>query len=440
MRYSLLLVEDDVLIRHSITSFLTRKGYGVVDAGTCAEAERAFSTGRPDLALLDYELPDGNALRLLPGLRDSDVPVVILSGNASVERAVLAIKEGAEHFLTKPVELSALLSMIQRTLENQRNRHKQLVAQTGGQREAPDPFIGTSAAIRALRMDAMRVADADSAVLVTGETGSGKGVLARWLHDHGPRATEAFVDLNCAGLAKDLLESDLFGHERGAFTGAASAKQGLLEIAHRGTVFLDEIGDVDAQVQPRLLKVLEERRFRRLGDVRDRMVDIRLIAATHHDLGQLAREKRFREDLYFRISTLPLRVPPLRERLEDLPELSARLLDRLDGVRGRARLSEAALQRLRTYPWPGNIRELRNVLERAVILSQSEVLGPEDLRFDTQIVADDSDLSLEAAERRHIERVVKRAGSVAAAAHILRIPKSTLYYKLKKNRIALPTA
>ncbi len=329
MRYSLLFVEDDPVARNAIMSFLIRKEYGVVAVGTCAEAEHAFSTGRPDLALLDYELPDGNALRLLPGLRDSDVPVVILTGNGSIELAVRAIKDGAEHFLTKPVELSALLSVIQRTLDNQRNRHKQLATQTGGRRAAPDPFVGTSAAIRALQEDALRVADADSAVLVTGETGSGKGVLARWLHDHGPRATEAFVDLNCAGLAKELLESDLFGHERGAFTGAASAKQGLLEIAHRGTVFLDEIGDVDAQVQPRLLKVLEERRFRRLGDVRDRMVDIRLIAATHHDLGQLAREKRFREDLYFRISTLPLRVPPLRERLEDLPEPKSTLYYKL---------------------------------------------------------------------------------------------------------------
>jgi transcriptional regulator with PAS, ATPase and Fis domain len=242
------------------------------------------------------------------------------------------------------------------------------------------------------------------------------------------------------------LESELFGYEKGAFTGAASAKQGLLEIADRGTVFLDELGDADLHVQPRLLKVLEEKRFRRLGDVRDRVVDIRLIAATHHDLAGAVREKRFREDLYFRVNTLPLRVPPLRERFEDLPQLVALLLERIPGRRGH-QLSPQAMQRLQAYGWPGNVRELRNVLERAAILSTSVLLGPEDLRFDGASVAQPApdlltsdDLSMEAAERRHIAAVVRRMGSVGEAARALGMPKSTVYYKMKKFGIPVPSA
>lgn len=269
-------------------------------------------------------------------------------------------------------------------------------------------------------------------------------MLATWLHNNGPRAEEAFVDLNCAGLSRELLESELFGHEKGAFTGATASKMGLFEVAHRGTVFLDEIGDVDPQVQPKLLKVLEEKRFRRLGDVRERSVDIRLIVATAQDLNSLVREKKFRNDLYFRISAIPLNVPPLRERVEDIPILAGHLLKNLaaDLGHGEVRLSPEAERVLRSYSWPGNIRELRNVLERAVLLSGGNILGPEDLRFDVQAGTDalvnNLNLTLEELERRYIEKVLQEeGGQVDQTAKRLGVPRSSLYQKIKKHGIDL---
>jgi transcriptional regulator with GAF, ATPase, and Fis domain len=224
---------------------------------------------------------------------------------------------------------------------------------------------------------------ADSPLLVLGETGAGKGVLARWCHRNGPRREEAFVDLNCASLSREFLESELFGYDRGAFTGAVTAKSGLLEIAHRGILFLDEIGDMDLAIQPKLLKVLEDKRFRRLGDVREREVSVRLIAATHHDLRDLVSAQRFRRDLYFRIGTLPLAVPPLRERAEDIPVLVDSLLSRIGAELGRQdmHVSRAALTALVEYSWPGNLRELRNLLERAVLLTDGNTINVRELRL-----------------------------------------------------------
>jgi transcriptional regulator with PAS, ATPase and Fis domain len=252
------------------------------------------------------------------------------------------------------------------------------------------------------------------------------------------------VDLNCATLSKDLLESELFGHEKGAFTGAVAAKQGLLEVAHRGTVFLDEVGDVDPLVQPKLLKVLEEKRFRRLGDVRDRQVDVRLITATHQDLTRLVRDNRFRSDLYFRINTIPLTVPALRERKEDIELLSRNLLKGIasDLKRSGLALSPEAVRALEAYPWPGNIRELRNVLERGALLCEGRVLGPPDLRFEAQATAasvGDTGLTLAELERRHIESVLREErGRVEAASRRLGIPRSSLYQKLKRFGIQPP--
>jgi transcriptional regulator with GAF, ATPase, and Fis domain len=272
-------------------------------------------------------------------------------------------------------------------------------------------------------------------------------VLAAWLHASGPRSDEAFVDINCASLSKELLESELFGHERGAFTSAASAKQGLLEVAHRGTVFLDEIGDMDPSVQPRLLKVLEDSRFRRLGDTRDRLVDVRLIVASHQDLLGLVRESRFRSDLYYRVSTIPLRVPALRERVEDIPVLARDLMDRITNEMGRGEmsLSDEALRALKSYAWPGNVRELRNVLERAVLLSGGPQIGAHDLRFATHAPTPateaEPDLTLAELERRHIERVLREEGwRVDPAARRLAVPRSTLYKRIKALGIEVPRA
>jgi len=451
----ILIVDDEPGIRFGVRDFLEREGLDVEEADSCAAAEKAVREFHPDAMVLDHMLPDGTALELLPKIREIDttLPVVVLTGHATIDLAVRAVKEGADQFLAKPVELPALLVMLRRLLESQREKRRQAAGRARQAREAVDPFTGTSAAIRRLAEDARKVAASSSPILIEGDTGSGKGVLARWLHRNGPRADEAFVDMNCAGLSREFLETELFGHEKGAYTGAVSSKQGLLEVAHRGVVFLDEIGDLDPQVQPRLLKVLEEKRFRRLGDVRDRQVDVQLVAASHQNLPQLVQEKKFRSDLYFRISTIPLRVPALRERAEDIPVLARQLLAGLANDLGRRglRLSTEAERALTSYAWPGNVRELRNVLERAALLCGRDTLEASDLRFESASVlqprsesptaaeAEGSHVTLEELERIHIERVLRELGGrVTEASQRLGIPRSTLYQKIKRYGIALP--
>jgi DNA-binding NtrC family response regulator len=439
-----LVVDDESGVRFGIRDFLEQHGYEIEEAESCQDAQHLFRTSRPDIVIADYMLPDGTALDLLPRLReiDSNIPLLVLTAHGSIDLAVRAIKEGAEQFLTKPLELPTLLVILQRLLQKQRNHHKQLASKSRQVRQSVDPFIGTSAAIRALADQARKILSTESPVLILGETGTGKGVLARWLHENSPRTDEAFVDLNCAGLTRELLETELFGHEKGAFTSATASKQGLFEVAHRGSIFLDEVGDVDVQIQPKLLKVLEEKRFRRLGDVRDRQVDVRLFAATHQDIGQLVREKRFRDDLYFRISTIPLSFPSLRERIEDIPTLAQYLLDKIaaDLGRGELHLDQGCIQALQAYSWPGNIRELRNVIERAVLLSDQKHITLNDLHFDghTQVGAPflDSRLTLLELEKQHIERVLQEErGRVEIAAKRLGIPRSSLYQKIKKFQI-----
>lgn len=439
-RNKVLIVDDEVVVRRAVSEFLAASGFEVLEAEDCRKACELFQGSRPDAAVVDYALPDGTALELLPRLKSIDdaVPVIILTGHGTVELAVNAIKLGAEHFLTKPVQLAALLVVLRRSLENQRNYQKQLATRVKQQRELLDPFLGASAAIRRLAEKASKVCSAELPVLIHGETGTGKGVLARWLHCKGPRLEEPFVDLNCAGLSKDFLETELFGHEKGAFTGAVAAKPGLLELAHRGTVFLDEIGDVDPQVQPKLLKVLEEQQFRRMGEVRDRRVDIRLIAATHQDLQQLVQARRFREDLYFRISAVPLRVPPLRERREDIAIIAERLLNNMSLKRsGRTvALDDSARSAMLSYSWPGNIRELRNVLERAVLFSDASPITARDLELEQRpgaaVEGYSPRLTLNELERRHIELVLREEQwHVQRASKRLGIPRSSLYQKIK---------
>ena len=444
----ILIVDDEPSVRFGVRDFLESAGYEIEQADSLQSAREALRAVPPDVAVVDYRLPDGNALDLLRDMRENDgaaVPFIVLTAHGSIDLAVEAIKEGAEHFLTKPVELATLAVMLGRIVEQLRTRQNERARQSRASREEVDPFAGRSAVLRKLEAEATRVAAVNSPVLIQGETGTGKGVLARWLHARSPRAQDPFVDLNCATLSREFLETELFGHEKGAYTGAVTAKPGLLEVAHRGTLFLDEIGDLDLDVQPKLLKVLEEKRFRRMGEIRDRRVDVRLIVATHHDLNALVRERKFRQDLYFRISTLPLVVPPLRERAEDLPRLARGLLDRCAADLGRRHLSldtdaEAALC---DYPWPGNMRELRNVLERAALLTDRSVLKLSDLRFDdTSGVpvpqGTDTRLTLLELEQRHIRDVLQEEmGHVERAATRLGIPRSSLYEKIKRYGIPM---
>jgi DNA-binding NtrC family response regulator len=443
-RNRILVVDDEPGVRFGIRDFLEQQGYEVEEAESCNDAQHVFRTLRPDVVIADYMLADGTALDLLPRLKEIDpgIPLLVLTAHGSIDLAVRAIKEGAEQFLTKPIEMPALQVILQRLLEKQRNHHKSLASKSRQVRLAIDPFIGTSSAIRTLSDQAKKILTTESPVLILGETGTGKGVLARWLHENSPRSEEAFVDLNCAGLSRELLETELFGHEKGAFTSATASKQGLFEVAHRGTIFLDEVGDVDLQIQPKLLKVLEDKRFRRVGDVRDRQVDVRLIAATHQDIGKIVREKKFRDDLYFRISTIPLSFPPLRERTEDIPILARYLLNKLsaDLGRGEIQLNDDCVKALQSYSWPGNVRELRNVIERAVLLCDEKSIGLKDLNFDghTKVGSAflDSRLTLLELEKQHIERVLQEErGRVEKAAKRLGIPRSSLYQKIKKHQI-----
>jgi DNA-binding NtrC family response regulator len=443
-RTTILVVDDEEGVRFPIGRFLRAGGYDVQEAESVAGALEAFRRAPVDAALLDFSLPDGDGLELLRSLKavDPGLPVLILTGHGTIDVAVRAMKEGAEQFITKPVELPALRVILDRALDNRRHRQASLAGRSQSTRQAADPFVGGSPAIRRLAEQAARVAESTLPVLIQGETGSGKGVLARWLHDRGPRAEEPFVDLNCAGLARELLESELFGHEKGAFTGAVAAKPGLLELAHRGTFFLDEVGDVDLAVQAKLLKVIEELRFRRLGDVRDRRVDVRLLAATHRDLQRQVQEQKFREDLLYRINAVALVVPPLRERGEDVLLLARILLDRIAQEVGRPglTLSPEAERAVAAHPWPGNVRQLRNSMERAALLAPGHTLGADDVLPPGPPAAAAGGaplVSLREMERRHIEAVLRASeGVVPRAAEVLGLSRSALYDRMRKHGLA----
>jgi DNA-binding NtrC family response regulator len=449
LRNRVLLVDDEPGPRFGIRRFLKSHGFDVEEADDCATARVKFRAFRPDVTILDFRLPDGTALDLIPDFRAvDDSALIVLTAFASIDTAVEAVKLGAEQFFTKPVELDALLVVIRRTIEHQRNRQQVMAgAQSSEGRRRIDPFLGTSSAIAELREKAAAVLRTDSPLLIHGETGTGKTVLARWIHDRGRRAGEAFVDLNCAGISREFLETELYGHEKGSFTGATATKQGLLEVAHRGTVFLDEIGDMDSQVQASLLKVLEEKRFRRLGDVKDRTVDVRLIAATHRDFRSLVEEGKFRQDLYYRISTLELFVPPLRERRDDIPMLAENILDSLARDLGQPRLTitPAAEHVLCNYDWPGNIRELRNVLERALLRSHGTELGVASIIMPSELppaspagnVVRRSG-TLDEVEREYIAQVLREEkGLIDRVAVRLGISRSAVYYKARKFGIEI---
>jgi DNA-binding NtrC family response regulator len=435
-------VDDEPNARLGVHAYLESYGYDVEEADTCAAALIRLRIDVPDVVILDYALPDGNALEVMRTLRTEriEVPVIVLTGHGSIELAVTAVKEGAEHFLTKPVELASLTVLIERVLEKEQNTRRVNAARSREATPQDALFGGRSAMIQVLARDAESVAGCDTPVLIEGETGTGKGVLARWIHESSARKREAFVDLNCAGLSRDLLESELFGHEKGAFTGAVGVKRGLIEAAHHGTMFLDEIGDTDPAVQPKLLKVIEEKRFRRLGDTAERKVDVRFVAATNRNLAALVQEGRFREDLYYRVNTMVLRLPPLRQRKEDIPAIAAQLLQRLacDMRRPVPQIEPEAEEALAAHPWPGNVRELRNVLERALMLASSPLLRRGDLRLNGHAAAPSLTAlpdTLRDLEWQHISRVLaEEGGNVPRAAQRLGIPRSTMYQKLKQHQ------
>jgi DNA-binding NtrC family response regulator len=442
---SILLVDDDPEVLSVLSRFFENKGWQVQRAAEVKGAMDLYEREHPDLVLLDIDLPGLSGLHWLEVLRtrDADSMVIMLTGNADIAMAVQAMRLGAENFLTKPVELAHLEAASERAYEKVELRRRNRFFAERQTENSGLAGLGRTSLMRDLARQIELLAASDTTVLLTGETGTGKGWVAHMLHTLSRRSTAPFVEINCAGLSSTFLDSEIFGHEKGAFTDAKEQKRGLLEVAHTGSFFLDEIGDLAIELQPKLLKVLEARRFRRLGGTREIEVDVRLIAATNHDLELNVRDGTFREDLYYRLAVLPLRLPPLRERgREEIADLAIRLLLDLRRKfgRGPARFTPEAISLLGQYSWPGNIRELRNVLERVLLLSSDaeEVLPahlPPELRLGTHAEGGglEAELSLEEIERRHIARVLAHhTGNRSRTAKSLGISRATLYEKLAR--------
>ncbi len=443
MSDSILLIDDDPDVRRAIGDYFEKVGYEVYREATGRDGLERESQQHPDVVLLDLVLPDGEGLVFLEQLRRQDAAVIVLTGHGDVATAVRAMQLGAENFLTKPVDMTHLAAAVARVVDKVRlqRQHALLKARHEKERDLGE-VLGVSPAMRDIAKQVERLAESDrTTVLLTGESGTGKGYVARRIHNLSLRRQQAFVDVNCAGLSATFLDSELFGHEKGAFTDAKEMKQGLFEIADRGSLFLDEIAELAPELQPKVLKALEDKSFRRLGGTREIQVNVRLIAATNRDIGDEVRSGRFREDLYYRLNVIPLHLPPLRERSrEDRLALLQRLFAdlRAELPESPAEISSEGLDRLLLYAWPGNIREMRNVLERALIVGRgAERIGPEHLprefgRREGEGLARVQPVSLEEVERRHIERIVRRhGGNRTRAAEELGISRATLINKIK---------
>ncbi|HXI13084.1 MAG TPA: sigma-54 dependent transcriptional regulator [Thermoanaerobaculia bacterium] len=447
MNKRILIVDDDSDVLAGLAALLAHLEWDVETALNGKEALRKFAAFAPDVVLLDVNLPDAHGIDLLDQMKGyaEDVPVIVMSGVGTIDVAVQAMRKGAETFVTKPFDvdnLELVLEQVDRRIAV--SRELLALKRRGTPREMR--VEGVSPHARELDEMIARVAPSRSPILLLGESGSGKGVIARMIHDRSDRAKAPFVDLNCAGFSRELFESELFGHERGAFTDAGSAKPGLFEIATGGSVFLDEIGELELSIQVRLLKALEEKRFRRVGGVRDIQVDIRLIAATNRDLSADVAAGRFRKDLFYRLNVVKIVIPPLRERRDDIPVLAGQILSNLtvelkSDVRG---ISERAMQKLSAYSWPGNVRELRNVLERALLVASSREIKVEELYLegaessalqqDPAVRQDSATEPLDDVITAYVRRAVDAAGgNIREAARQLKVSPSTIYARLKEK-------
>jgi DNA-binding NtrC family response regulator len=447
----ILIVDDEASLRDSLRRTLEREGHDVETAGDLRAARRLLAERELDLLLSDIRLGDGSGLDLMAEARQASPRLRILAITAfgSVEMAVEAMRRGADDFLEKPFRPDVLKARLERALEPARlagrvarlERENQVLREELEDAGGGEPLVGASAALARVRELVSRVAPSQASVLVRGETGTGKELVARELHRSSPRAEGPFVAFNCGAVAEGLAESELFGHEKGAFTGADRRRLGRFELADGGTLFLDEVGELALPLQVKLLRALQERRFERVGGMTTVQVDVRLVAATNRDLEQAIRDGHFREDLYYRLNVVRIDVPPLRERPEDIPPLAelfvARYGTRADGT--RLRLSAEALAALQSHAWPGNVRQLENTLHRACILCDGDTITAEDLDLaipaaGAESRAGDLRATLARVERDLIERALREHdGNLTAAGRALGIERNLLRYKLRKH-------
>jgi len=457
----ILIVEDKDSLRTMLRHALERQGHEVIEARDQAEAVQLLQSAQPSLVLSDLRLPEGDGLGVLRASKDidADIPVIVMTAYGSIEDAVRAMKEGALDFLAKPVDPDHLLLLVHRALEQRRMATENLLMkeELAVRRGAPQ-LVGADASLRKVFASLERAATTDTTVLIEGESGTGKELFARSLHALSERSAMPFVAINCAAIPETLLETELFGHEKGAFTGAVGRKPGKFEMAHRGTLFLDEIGDLPLSLQAKILRALEEKRFERVGGTASVQVDVRLVAATNRGLRALVAARRFREDLFFRLSVFPITVPPLRERKGDIAVLARYFVERFcrDLKKDTLGLSPEAQEHLERYHWPGNVRELQNCIERAVILSDGDIIQPRQLSLSFVSAADDVpepvdpwasfDLSgslnevarrgAAEAERRKIQQVLEQADrDKGRASELLGITYKAFISKLKEHHL-----
>ena len=458
--FPVLIVEDKDSLRTMLRHALEGHGHSVLEARDEAEAKEQLRQSRPVVVLTDLKLPAGDGFGVLRAAKelDPDLQVVVMTAYGSIQDAVIAMKEGAMDFLAKPIDPDHLLLMVGRAIAQRRMLTEYIILKEElAERRGAPKIIGEDGKLRQVSQQLHRAAATDATVLLEGESGTGKELFARALHALSPRADGPFVAINCAAIPETLLETELFGHEKGAFTGAVQRKPGRFEIAHRGTLFLDEIGDLPLPLQAKILRVLEEKQFERVGGTQSLHVDVRIVAATNRLLKQRVAERQFREDLYFRLSVFPILIPPLRERGDDVLILARHFVGKFcrDLNKSALAIAPAAIDELRTYPWPGNVRELQNCIERAVILADSDAIQPRHLnltfRQPTAAPAstpwDDIDLSgtlseaiartTAEVERRKIMQALQDAGgNKAFAADALHIGYKALLQKLKSYGLA----
>jgi len=458
--YPILLVEDKDSLRTMLRHALEAHSHTVLEARDEAEAIDQLSKTRPVVVLTDLKLPVGDGFGVLRAAKelDPDLPVVVMTAYGSIQDAVTAMKEGALDFLAKPIEPDHLLLMVERAIAQRRLVTENFILkQELAERRGAPRIIGEDNKLRQVSQQLHRAAATDATVLLEGESGTGKELFARALHALSPRADGPFVAINCAAIPETLLESELFGYEKGAFTGANQRKPGRFEIAHRGTLFLDEIGDLPLSLQAKILRALEEKQFERVGGTQSLHVDVRVVAATNRNLKQRVTERQFREDLYFRLSVFPIQIPPLRERGDDVLILARQFIDRFckDLNKKPLSLAASAVDELKSYEWPGNVRELQNCIERAVILTEGDAIHQRHLNLSfrqgaIQVVAspwDQIDLSGTLAdaqkrvaaevERRKIESALHNAGgNVVQAADVLQLAYRVLLQKIKAHGLS----